>query len=855
MQRTRDERGFDMRLKEAVVSIPLHPGGLNNNQLRRSDQSQPIVEEIGNRNGTSSTTVDTVARSHQINTEFVVEVAQDFRVAEDTTTWSSFAITRENVQTNSSNNETSNLNNNLTVPRICRNSSVESLADYEGRNSSHEDSSHELTPSEWSDWSEEGNLPSGCRGIVNPNYPGFQHLAPSLLSDTDLTEDEHESCPDYTRLNDIDTRPAENDNEYNNNVEDSINHLCGQRNERKIFYEKPKFNIQTVTSLYESVVPPSEKCINYVKSVEDSRTEEKILTPKSDIVNSVVEAETHLTVLEPEEALANTVAEDITELSEAVLEKNQEREIPVEVEIVELTTSVKEILQFPEIEEIPDSGKTSEVGETEDIVVEHIDLIREAKELPHQARSKIGNRQTATSSGSADDDSESNTDTDSYPEEQPTYTKLEEIDLLSSIGRDIGVDLEKYVQPVPDVVAMEALDPIHSSTRSSVPTSNMTKDDMQDTNKLLDRDLPEASGADTKKKEKMVRNQAKRRQQQQQQQQQLQQLRAANPQKRPDKRRADADNGPGGFDVYNIETAMPKIDLDAIESHLRAAREEERRRRNDREEIRRRLAMGPDAEDLRAERGRKPSLQSRLQSGMNLQICFMNETPSDTESPCSENDASPGSTPSPLNSKQQQKQQMPVRPQVLSLPPLRLDSGLNSAPIDEADFFARQARLQTEARMALAQAKEMAHMQMEVERQRLKQSPITEMVRSSLEKVGVQLGEDRRRLSRVLLTELNVAQLQVVANDLHARIAALNEALVEGLLRRDDLHMEQDSMLVDVEDLTRYLGAKQESLKKKQNAREQQTTSRSHQQVNAGQNKSSMKPKLTHRGLVSLVRK
>ncbi|XP_071861391.1 schwannomin interacting protein 1 isoform X5 [Bombus fervidus] len=855
MQRTRDERGFDMRLKEAVVSIPLHPGGLNNNQLRRSDQIQPIVEEIGNRNGSSSTTVDTVARS-QINTEFVVEVAQDFRVAEDTTTWSSFAITRENVQTNSSNNETSNLNNNLTIPRICRNSSVESLADYEGRNSSHEDSSHELTPSEWSDWSEEGNLPSGCRGIVNPNYPGFQHLAPSLLSDTDLTEDEHESCADYTRLNDIDTRPAENDNEYNNNVEDSINHLCGQRNERKIFYEKPKFNIQTVTSLYESVVPPSEKCINYVKSVEDSRTEEKILTPKSDIVNSVVEAETHLTVLEPEEALANTVAEDITELSEAVLEKNQEREIPVEVEIVELTTSVKEILQFPEIEEIPDSGKTSEVGETEDIVVEHIDLIREAKELPHQARSKIGNRQTATSSGSADDDdSESNTDTDSYPEEQPTYTKLEEIDLLSSIGRDIGVDLEKYVQPVPDVVAMEALDPIHSSTRSSVPTSNMTKDDMQDTNKLLDRDLPEASGADTKKKEKMVRNQAKRRQQQQQQQQQLQQLRAANPQKRPDKRRADADNGPGGFDVYNIETAMPKIDLDAIESHLRAAREEERRRRNDREEIRRRLAMGPDAEDLRAERGRKPSLQSRLQSGMNLQICFMNETPSDTESPCSENDVSPGSTPSPLNSKQQQKQQMPVRPQVLSLPPLRLDSGLNSAPIDEADFFARQARLQTEARMALAQAKEMAHMQMEVERQRLKQSPITEMVRSSLEKVGVQLGEDRRRLSRVLLTELNVAQLQVVANDLHARIAALNEALVEGLLRRDDLHMEQDSMLVDVEDLTRYLGAKQESLKKKQNAREQQTTSRSHQQVNAGQNKSSMKPKLTHRGLVSLVRK
>jgi vacuolar-type H+-ATPase subunit E/Vma4 len=55
--------------------------------------------------------------------------------------------------------------------------------------------------------------------------------------------------------------------------------------------------------------------------------------------------------------------------------------------------------------------------------------------------------------------------------------------------------------------------------------------------------------------------------------------------------------------------------------------------------------------------------------------------------------------------------------------------------VTEADFFACQARLQAEARMALAQAKEMAHMQMEVERQQQKKSPITEMVRSSLEKV------------------------------------------------------------------------------------------------------------------------
>ena len=65
-------------------------------------------------------------------------------------------------------------------------------------------------------------------------------------------------------------------------------------------------------------------------------------------------------------------------------------------------------------------------------------------------------------------------------------------------------------------------------------------------------------------------------------------------------------------------------------------------RRNDREEIRRKLAMGSDdvASDgfySGGDRGfKKPSLPSRLQSGMhlhgnNLQICFMNEATSDHE--------------------------------------------------------------------------------------------------------------------------------------------------------------------------------------------------------------------------------
>ncbi|KAL1514282.1 hypothetical protein ABEB36_003563 [Hypothenemus hampei] len=277
------------------------------------------------------------------------------------------------------------------------------------------------------------------------------------------------------------------------------------------------------------------------------------------------------------------------------------------------------------------------------------------------------------------------------------------------------------------------------------------------------------------------------------------------------------------FDVFNMETAMPKIDLEAIENHLKSAKEDERRRQTDREEIRRRLAMGSEDDYCTDRPGRKSSLQSRLQSGMNLQICFMNDTVSDNESPSSDNEC-PLTNPKPAKTLRQNNSQnknlncsngvQPAqRPVSLSLHPTPQFQSGNTM---ENDFFTKQARLQTEARMALAQAKEMARMQMEIEKQKLKKSPITEMVRHSLEKIGIPFPENKRRLSRQILTDMNVAQLQVIVNDLHTQIETLNEQLVKFLMDRDDLHMEQDSMLVDIEDLTRYLGAK-EQVAKEQN--------------------------------------
>ena len=71
-----------------------------------------------------------------------------------------------------------------------------------------------------------------------------------------------------------------------------------------------------------------------------------------------------------------------------------------------------------------------------------------------------------------------------------------------------------------------------------------------------------------------------------------------------------------------------------------------------------------------------------------------------------------------------------------------------------------------------------------------------------------------------MLEDMNIGQLQVIVNDLHSQIegkrinarrneckndliSAHNEELVKLLMERDSLSMEQDSVLVDIEDLTK----------------------------------------------------
>lgn len=81
-----------------------------------------------------------------------------------------------------------------------------------------------------------------------------------------------------------------------------------------------------------------------------------------------------------------------------------------------------------------------------------------------------------------------------------------------------------------------------------------------------------------------------------------------------------------------------------------------------------------------------------------------------------------------------------------------------------------------------------------MERQKKKESPITDIIRHSVEKVGINFPADKRRVSRQMLTDMNVAQLQIIVNDFHTQIESLNEQLVKFLMDRDDLHMSQGKM-------------------------------------------------------------
>ncbi|XP_041697711.1 schwannomin-interacting protein 1 isoform X2 [Coregonus clupeaformis] len=233
--------------------------------------------------------------------------------------------------------------------------------------------------------------------------------------------------------------------------------------------------------------------------------------------------------------------------------------------------------------------------------------------------------------------------------------------------------------------------------------------------------------------------------------------------------------------------------------------------RNDRESIRQKLALGSfydDEEPVIYNSCSKNGLPSRPQSGVNLQVCFVNDSSSDKDS-----DAEDSKTETSLDT--------PLSPVVHTVDSKQSsslsdrDTGEeDSDPLEECGFWRVQRRLQEEARVALALARPMARMQVEVERQIQlhRRSPVADLLPHL---PHISEGLMKRSLRRGDMRDMSLGQLQVITNDLHSQIQSLNEELVQLLLMRDELHVEQDAMLVDVEDLTRHAQSQQRHLTEK----------------------------------------
>ncbi|XP_016333666.1 schwannomin-interacting protein 1-like [Sinocyclocheilus anshuiensis] len=218
--------------------------------------------------------------------------------------------------------------------------------------------------------------------------------------------------------------------------------------------------------------------------------------------------------------------------------------------------------------------------------------------------------------------------------------------------------------------------------------------------------------------------------------------------------------------------------------------------RNERESIRQKLALGSFYDDgpVTFTGCSKNCLSSRLQNGVNLQMCFVNDSSSDRDSDA-EDSRTETSLDTPLSPMSKQSSSLSDR-----------DTGEEELDSEDSEFWRLQRRLQEEARVALALARPMARMQVEVERQIQlhRRSPVADLL-PHLPHISESLM--KRNLRPVDLRDMSLGQLQVITNDLHSQI--------QGKESRQKLIMEQDAMLVDVEDLTRHAHSQQRHMMEK----------------------------------------
>lgn len=237
---------------------------------------------------------------------------------------------------------------------------------------------------------------------------------------------------------------------------------------------------------------------------------------------------------------------------------------------------------------------------------------------------------------------------------------------------------------------------------------------------------------------------------------------------------------------------LPEFDWANLEAKLKEESKEREylsQQKSDRDEIRRKLATDTDDDDYIPDYLKKGN-NSKSHLGQNLQICFMNESISDTENELDKEQQVTLSNSSSLSSESNDKNSLLKRFVNNSTSSFDLTS-------KNENLFAKQIKLQQETKQALEIAQREAKLRVELEQLAKKPSPLADIV--GLATYGV------KRLDKRTLNNMNNGKLQLIENDLRNQIEKTNEGLKLFLIERDELYMQQDSILVDIEDLTKRL--------------------------------------------------
>uniref|UniRef100_A0A915Q5D3 Schwannomin interacting protein 1 C-terminal domain-containing protein n=1 Tax=Setaria digitata TaxID=48799 RepID=A0A915Q5D3_9BILA len=227
-------------------------------------------------------------------------------------------------------------------------------------------------------------------------------------------------------------------------------------------------------------------------------------------------------------------------------------------------------------------------------------------------------------------------------------------------------------------------------------------------------------------------------------------------------------------ELDNLDTCLPQLDFNKLEEKLNnAARERV---------VTERKLLGEQVDQYTAgpvprvyTRPSRSNLGFRLQTAMNLQVCYINDLKEDEEEKeSSDDDFSVPKSKSAPN----------LRNSVID------GSSLKASQLRQAVSAYREKRqvLEEETKMMLAKAKQAAKMQMEIEK----------------------LNTDRSttaippKASRLQLSKMTRGQLIEISEKISKRIDEENAELMRLLVEKDSLYMQQDSMLVDIEDMIQH---------------------------------------------------